>query len=497
MMSVMRWATLILLFDGVYSGQILWRMKDHVHKIQQAGIKHISTAIPKKGTIHQPLNHFDKKNDKTFPQKFFVNDVYWQHSDGPVFLYIGGEGPLSRFSVLFGHHVEMAERLGALLVSLEHRFYGQSINPDGLETENLRDLSSQQALADLAAFHHYISQRFGLSQRNTWISFGGSYAGALSAWLRGKFPHLIYGAVASSAPVQGQLDFSSYNRVVAYSLMNEAVGGSKRCVEEVKGVFAAVEAALLMGNETEVGKDFGCCETPLKPEDKTELLQSLADIFMGTVQYNEEGVAFTIAELCNVMTNKSEAYEQKEEAYDRLVKIVAMYRTREKVPCLDVSRENLVLELSNTKAASSYRPWFYQTCTEFGFYQTCEDTRCPFSRMLTLQSQTELCSRLFGISQDSLPVRIDFTNQYYGGNQPQTQRVLYVNGNIDPWSALSVVWNDTMVEDDRVILIDGTAHCMDMNVDKSVDKPALHQARKEIERRVSMWLKRAAQHHMV
>lgn len=51
-----------------FLGQILWRMKDHVHKIQQARLKHTSTAIPKKGTIHQPLNHFDKQNDKTFPQ---------------------------------------------------------------------------------------------------------------------------------------------------------------------------------------------------------------------------------------------------------------------------------------------------------------------------------------------------------------------------------------------------------------------------------------------
>lgn len=44
-----------------------------------------------------------------------------------------------------GHHVEMAERHGALLVALEHRFYGESLNPDGLETQQLKDLSSQQA----------------------------------------------------------------------------------------------------------------------------------------------------------------------------------------------------------------------------------------------------------------------------------------------------------------------------------------------------------------
>lgn len=45
-----------------------------------------------------------------------------------------------------GHHVDMAEEHGALLVALEHRFYGDSINPDGLKTENLASLSSQQAL---------------------------------------------------------------------------------------------------------------------------------------------------------------------------------------------------------------------------------------------------------------------------------------------------------------------------------------------------------------
>lgn len=60
--------------------------------------------------------------------------------------------------------------------------------------------------------------------------------------------------------------------------------------------------------------------------------------------------------------------------------------------------------------------------------QTCEDATCPFSGMLTLQAQTKLCAALFGISQHSLPARIAFTNTYYGGDNPQTHRILYVNG---------------------------------------------------------------------
>ena len=42
------------------------------------------------------------------------------------------------------------------------------------------------SLADLATLHDHITQQYGLTERNTWISFGGSYPGALSAWFRIK-----------------------------------------------------------------------------------------------------------------------------------------------------------------------------------------------------------------------------------------------------------------------------------------------------------------------
>lgn len=47
--------------------------------------------------------------------------------------------------LLAGHHVKMAKEHDALLVALEHRFYGDSINADGLKKENLASLSSKQA----------------------------------------------------------------------------------------------------------------------------------------------------------------------------------------------------------------------------------------------------------------------------------------------------------------------------------------------------------------
>merc|ERR1711920_1186361 len=55
-------------------------------------------------------------------------------------------------------------------------------------------LNNQQALADLASFHKYATNRWNLNfQKNLWIAFGGSYPGALSSWDRLKYPHLIHG----------------------------------------------------------------------------------------------------------------------------------------------------------------------------------------------------------------------------------------------------------------------------------------------------------------
>uniref|UniRef100_A0A8C7YKA8 Thymus-specific serine protease n=1 Tax=Oryzias sinensis TaxID=183150 RepID=A0A8C7YKA8_9TELE len=392
---------------------------------------------------------------------------------------------------LISHHVEMAQQHGALLLAVEHRFYGDSINPDGLKTESLADLSSQQALADLATFHGYICRSFNLSSRNPWISFGGSYSGALSAWFRGKFPSLVYAAVASSAPVKAKLDFSEYNHVVGLSLKSVAVGGSEKCWARVQQAFAAVEAELLTGNLSQVAGDFNCCQIPKNLDDQIELMQNLADLFMGTVQYNEEGVLLSIKELCDLMTNVS-GEDKDMDAYSRLIKLTQVYRSSTEDKCLDVSHEETIKHLMDTSVHSSRRAerqWTYQTCTEFGFYQTCEDSTCPFSGLINLQAQTKLCTAVFGISQHSLPSNIAFTNSYYGGDEPHTHRVLYINGGIDPWKELSVVQGGEEVQS---VFIEDAAHCADMSSRRVAKRDSLRRARQEIEKQVSDWLRTAS-----
>jgi serine protease 16 len=53
---------------------------------------------------------------------------------------------------------------------------------------------------------------------------------------------------------------------------------------------------------------------------------------------------------------------------------------------------------------SGARQWIYQTCSQFGFYQTCEDRSCIFSNRINIVSETRLCKILFGISPRSIRV---------------------------------------------------------------------------------------------
>lgn len=69
-------------------------------------------------------------------------------------------------------------------------------------------LTSEQALSDTAYFIKTLTNKkmYGISN-NPWITVGGSYPGALSAWFRYKYPHLTIGSIASSAVVQAIENF--------------------------------------------------------------------------------------------------------------------------------------------------------------------------------------------------------------------------------------------------------------------------------------------------
>ncbi|XP_062995867.1 thymus-specific serine protease [Elgaria multicarinata webbii] len=498
-------ALLLVLLSLAQAGKNFWLFRQYVLRLQEKhamkeayGRLQLLAQGPgprawhflDSGSIRQPLDHFNWQDSRTFNQRFWVNRKFWQRK-GPVFLYIGGESELMEYSVLSGHHVEMAEKYGALVVALEHRFYGASINPDGLEDHNLQFLTSQQALTDLLSFHRFVIQKYKLAENTTWICFGGSYPGNLAAWFRLKYPHLVFAAVASSAPVKAQVDFTGYDKVVAASLSNPVIYGSKECLAAVTEAFSTVDNLVRARQLAKLAKDFRSCEPLEGMDDSVQLLYNLADIFMGAVQYNG-AFSFlpTVADLCSVMTNNrtGSTYQRLVTVNDRFIKTLGG-------PCMDYSFADWLKVLRDTRVteASMLRQWFFQTCTEFGYYQTCDDPACPFSHLMNLTSSLSICPQVYNISFRRVQEAVAFTNDYYGADHPKASRVLFVNGDIDPWHVLSVLKNQSLSE--TAILINGTSHCANMFPSSPKDPLPLVQARQQISTQVGKWLELARTMH--
>ena len=185
------------------------------------------------------LDHFGGVGGASvrWSQRFYVDQRFWCGDGCPVFLYIGGEGPQGPPS----DHLFMAtlaKQYGALMIALEHRFYGESFPTPDMSVESLRYLSSHQALADLARFIAYASAYVPATAdrhstpplrlpaavgRSKWVSFGGSYPGALSGWLKLKYPASLAGAVSSSAPYFAEYNFEQYAQVVGTAIGNPAI----------------------------------------------------------------------------------------------------------------------------------------------------------------------------------------------------------------------------------------------------------------------------------
>lgn len=169
---------------------------------------------------------------------------------------------------------------------------------------------------------------------------------------------------------------------------------------------------------------------------------------------------------------------------DRLADVNAILLKQANQKCLDYKYDKMIAEMRNTSwssdAASGAIQWTYQTCNEFGFYQTSNDKAKMFGDRFPLVFFIKQCTDIYGkeFNADSLENSIHSTNVEYGELHPNTTNVLYVHGSIDPWHALGLVKTNSPAL--PTIYIEGTAHCANMYEPKDTDFPQLKKAREQI-----------------
>merc|ERR1719430_2991127 len=212
--------------------------------------------------------------------------------------------------------------------------------------------------------------------------------------------------------------------------------------------------------------------------DVMSFMELLIDNLAGIVQYNgryEEDIFST----CAIMTDESMG-----EPILRLAAVNDVMLSMGQDECLDHSYASYLSQLTNTTFGGSgigWRQWTWQTCTEFGWYQTTNQESSVYGGSLPLDFFERWCKDAFGedFTHEMLANNVANTNIEYGGFQPSVSNVVFVHGSIDPWHAMGVL--EDLNEAAPSIYIPGNSHCADMYPDTPDDPEELRAARAEIE----------------
>ncbi|KAF7301782.1 Peptidase S28 [Mycena indigotica] len=430
--------------------------------------------------IEMPLDHFNSMNDKFFKNRYWINATYYEPG-GPVFLFDSGEQnaePLLPYYLQEHHGLSAVMRLAAryrgLAILWEHRYYGASLPfPVNKNTTmaQWKFLDTEQALEDVVYFANSFSKP-SESHKNSsvpndlsihpsstpWVFLGGSYPGVRAAMLRQRNPSVIFASWASSAPVQAQVDMSSYYKAAERSLTRNC---SADWVAVTKSglVFPAVVVVLKKVRFVDDSLKNGSAES--KEQLKFRLLKArlsgpggntsaadhltlqqanetsnldAATILMDPLNfYQYYGFAESVLPFCNLLETRNFTTEPTESG------IASSAGVSKALDAFLVAIGELDYDSipGNADDPVQDMSWMRQYCSEYGFYQR-GDPQNPLSietSFLSLELFQQQCAETF----PDLPAspQVQKVNKY-GGWHMNPSNVLFTNGEFDPWRTMGL-----------------------------------------------------------
>ncbi|EXJ93612.1 hypothetical protein A1O1_02004 [Capronia coronata CBS 617.96] len=485
--------------------------------------------------ISVPVDHFhnDSKyephSNDSFNLRYFFDATYYKPG-GPVIVLQSGEADASeRLPFLQkGIVAILASATNGLGVILEHRYYGTSFPTPDLSTENLRFLSTEQALADQAYFASHIVfpglEHLNLTAPGTpYIAYGGSYAGGFAAFLRKLYPELTWGSISSSGVTEAIYDYWEY-----YEPIREY--GPPVCIDTQEKLINVVDNILMKNDSSTVAElktGFGL-EGLTYNDDFANLVSGGVgwwqsknwdpavnspefDYYCGNLSSDTvlwPGYADMASNASSLIAAGGWGNESAT-LTPRLLNFMGWINDSYAGSCDETldqcySAHNSSASMYTDKDISNYNSlsWAYQYCTEWGYIQTGSGVpadRLPLiSRLLTLDYLTLVCRYAFNITS---PPDVDTINQW-GGFNISYPRLALVGGEIDPWRPATPLatldvpdrLNDTSTASEPVILIANAIHHYEENGlfpnETTPDLPPapVANAQKELAQIVQEWM---------
>ncbi|KAK7503717.1 hypothetical protein BaRGS_00004840 [Batillaria attramentaria] len=433
--------------------------------------------------LKQNVDHFGFENDNTYNQRYLVADQFWNHDNGPIFFYTGNEGDITWFCNNTGFMWDIAPEFKALLVFAEHRYYGESL-PYGSESyansTMLNYLTAEQALADHAELVHYIKSTVPGAAKSPVIVFGGSYGGMLAAWMRLKYPNLVLGALAASAPIwqfPGLSDCSSFYET-ASSLYYDA---SQACGDNLRlGWYTISEIGEgAAGGLDFLSQTFSLCKPLTSKYDLFDMMDWLANVYVNLAMVDypypasflEPLPGWPVKEFCK---NLATPLKEKD-LMVALAKSVKMYfNYTGQATCLNISQQ--------ATGNLGDKGWGYQACTEM-VMPTCSNNSNMFYNIpWDFKDYAAQCKADSGVE----PRENWISLQYWGKNIKSASNIIFSNGLLDPWSGGGVL--QSLSPSLIAIQIPLGAHHLDLRAQDPGDTADVRAAREQEKNILKDWL---------
>lgn len=366
-------------------------------------------------------------------QRYFANNVYYQEG-GPIFIYVGGEHAIGTYWLEHGHMHDIAVDLNGYIFGTETRFFGDNKPTSDVSINNLRFLSTEQVLADMAHLIDHIKQQDTRLAHARVILVGTMFGGNLATWFRVKYPHYVDGVWSSSSYVEARMNFREFYEGIGDDLQNF---GSRECYRRTWRAFRTMQNLIDGGRSDVIDEMFHLCH-PLNVTNVFDV-ERFFDAVAGTVSVEIINGGYNyVHDMCVSVTN--------DEITNDLIAFSQWFMIEHRSPgCFEWSFQEIVdffaeVEWSDLAVMNGQRQSQYLACTEYGWFTTTDSDNQPFGNRINVNYFVELCRQVFGdwITENGIRENSEKTNWNFGGSRPEISNAFFTNGGMDPKRAINV-----------------------------------------------------------